>query len=329
METTELEKRLTAALEKKTKIEKRITKWSQGLNSEAKSIAEERTKYPYGTDQYKQAYDAYTTYSSQHEHDNTVTNPEDWNKGPSMYEYFRAFSDLKDNSLIIQKYQNMLKIAEDKENTVKIPVLIDFLNNWKDQAYNYYIDLGQQRLKLLNEFQDKKDKYVEDTDFYSQDYKTMRKLAEDSWEHIMPEVPQKHLFKAIADSQDYVDYYLGYDELDRQVTKIRNLNDYDAWYSGYFEIVDVNKDLLNKTLEKEKENKYFQLVDQITKYVGEIKDVSNLKIGPKGDLNGLVIGDKGKASVQTIFAGGEHVNEIVNIKHGQVLRYRTLVKPLK
>lgn len=82
-------------------------------------------------------------------------------------------------------------------------------------------------------------------------------------------------------------------------------------------------------MEKEKENKYFQLVDQITKYVGEIKDVSNLKIGPKGDLNGLVIGDKGKASVQTIFAGGEHVNEIVNIKHGQVLHYRTVVKPLK
>ena len=81
-------------------------------------------------------------------------------------------------------------------------------------------------------------------------------------------------------------------------------------------------------MEKEAQAKYKKLVNRISSIVGEIKDCSNLSIR-NGEINGIISGNKGKASINTVVAGGYNENIIVNVKHGQCLHYRVLVKECK
>ena len=91
----------------------------------------------------------------------------------------------------------------------------------------------------------------------------------------------------------------------------------------------VDEKRLDNILEREAKTKYENLVKRISDIVGNIEDVSNLSIGRQhGELNGIVKGDKGKAKIFTIGAGGENTDIIVNSKHGQVYHYRVLVKPM-
>ena len=61
------------------------------------------------------------------------------------------------------------------------------------------------------------------------------------------------------------------------------------------------------------------LINRVTKYIGEITDFSNLYLtGPA--INGIVIGERGKVHVETILAGGYNI---------QCLHNRVLVKPIR
>lgn len=76
----------------------------------------------------------------------------------------------------------------------------------------------------------------------------------------------------------------------------------------------------NKYLDDYMNQRYYELVDKVTKIVGTIDDVSNLRVGMDGTLNGRVYGDRGGAKIRTIVAGGYHI---------QVRHYRVLVHPIK
>lgn len=61
------------------------------------------------------------------------------------------------------------------------------------------------------------------------------------------------------------------------------------------------------------------LIDRVSKYVGEITDYSNLYLtGPA--LNGIIEGTRGRVRVETILAGGYNI---------QCLHNRVLVKPIR
>lgn len=77
---------------------------------------------------------------------------------------------------------------------------------------------------------------------------------------------------------------------------------------------------LDKALEAEKKAKIIDLVNRIEKIVGRIVDGENLHIGAKGDLEGVIIGDKGKAKINTIGAGGYNI---------QCFHFRTLIHEIK
>ena len=66
-----------------------------------------------------------------------------------------------------------------------------------------------------------------------------------------------------------------------------------------------------------------------TKITGNITDATGLFIDPKGNINGIIIGDMGKARLNTVYAGGYNDDIIVNERHGQVLHFRTLVHKVK
>lgn len=74
---------------------------------------------------------------------------------------------------------------------------------------------------------------------------------------------------------------------------------------------------LDKYLDKEVERKKKQLINRIEKKVGKITDADLLNIGIDGGLEGLIIGEKGKVFIETVYAGGYNI---------QRLHYRTLIK---
>lgn len=77
---------------------------------------------------------------------------------------------------------------------------------------------------------------------------------------------------------------------------------------------------LEKALEAEKKAKIIDLVNRIEKVVGRIVDGDDLHIGPKGDLEGIIIGETGKAKINTIGAGGYNI---------QCFHFRTLIHEIK
>ena len=79
-------------------------------------------------------------------------------------------------------------------------------------------------------------------------------------------------------------------------------------------------DKLIKELEQEKKNKYDDLINRANRICGTITDATGLKVGEKGELNGLIIGERGKAWVETIGAGGYNI---------QCYHFRTLIHERK
>ena len=90
--------------------------------------------------------------------------------------------------------------------------------------------------------------------------------------------------------------------------------------------IDLAK--LSNELDKEVESKYWNMIRSVEKYVGEIVDASNLSIGLDGNINGIIIGKLGTVEISTILAGGYNQNVIVNVKHGQILHHRLLIKKI-
>ncbi|WP_240421923.1 hypothetical protein [Paenibacillus periandrae] len=74
---------------------------------------------------------------------------------------------------------------------------------------------------------------------------------------------------------------------------------------------------LAKILDSEKDNKRKMLILRVTKITGEITDAKALHIGDNGEINGIAVGEKGSARVETISAGGWNI---------QCFHFRVLVK---
>lgn len=76
---------------------------------------------------------------------------------------------------------------------------------------------------------------------------------------------------------------------------------------------------LEPIIERERKSKLDKFNYKINSKVGEILDASNLHIGMDGNINGYIMGERGKLSIRTILSGGYNI---------QCLHYRILVKTL-
>ena len=81
-----------------------------------------------------------------------------------------------------------------------------------------------------------------------------------------------------------------------------------------------NDEWLDKTVEQEKQNKLIDLMNRVTKITGTITNASGLYIANNGNLDGIIVGERGMASVNTIDAGGYNI---------QCYHFRTLVKKIR
>ena len=216
-------------------------------------------------------------------------------------EYYSKRHDLEDAKATLNKYQLELSKIENYENAEKIEVIWNFLQNWKSQVYKWILLNANKYYELVKNEKQAYKQYLID-EYHTDNEKSLE------WR-----------VRLTAENYFQKQYYDGINSLTKKVTVINYKYDYDnncRNYTGY----EVNEKELNEILDKDVRTKYTILVNEITHITGEIIDATNLSIGLKGDINGVVIGKDGTASVNTFSAGGWNI---------QCFHYRTKVNAIK
>lgn len=196
--------------------------------------------------------------------------------------YFTKLLELEQFENTLNKYQNQIKALDD---LIEIPVLREFLKNWKESAIEYYIEL---------------------TDNYKKDVKELHKKYFNT-------------YGGMKDGKTWKEYSKEEEELNKR---------YGLYVINVCHYGSSKNEQIKKNMEQEAQNKYKKLINRISNLVGEIKNCEHLRIGDNGEINGIIEGNKGKAKIETIVAGGYNEHIIVNVKHGQCAHYRVLVKEL-
>ena len=188
------------------------------------------------------------------------------------------------------------KQKEDLKNntTPQIPVIEEFLENWKKSAREYYL----QQVEALEKFDAE---YSNNLDEVMKDLET--KYGKTAVLKMSVEVK-----KELKDRK--VDY------TSRNIYIKTHFNNVTVELS---QLGSEMNDKLESLLCSEVNKKRADFYARCYKVVGDITDASSLHVGKNGSINGTIVGKLGKAVVETIMAGGYNV---------QVLHYRVLVTPI-
>ena len=223
-----------------------------------------------------------------------------YQKENQIVEYYRACCDLRDANTTLAKYKNQLALEISKSEATKIQPIVDFLEQWK-QNVREYIAEDIHNADLYYEYNSR---YC---DLHNNHYALVRsgEMTEEQWKEKMSEVlKNEKLYKEITNPLTFE-------------VRAKNAEDH------------INHEKLDEILDKEAEAKYWNMVEKVTKITGEITDAKGLRVGRDGNLNGIIIGEDGKAKVETIIAGGQNAGIIVNVKRGPIAHFRFIVNPIK
>lgn len=298
MDIKELNNRIQAKQEKIEKIKKKISKLEasksdEGFKKRYSWMAKDGKWFNHTTGKYELSLEQFKDFGNSYQ--NYIKDVD--------YDIKRANDYLADAEITLNKYYNALDLAKSKEDKLsmdKIKVIWDFLQKWK-QDYIKYIESN---VEVLHKYFDKNSEYV---NMANSSYGYIRTHSDEEGEAYKQKLSQ------LKKECGYLNKSI--DPITRDV------------YSRKTGGIDYTK--LNKILDKEVEAKYLYMIDRVTKITGNITDATGLYIDPKGNINGIIIGDMGKARLNTVYAGGYNDDIIVNERHGQVLHFRTLVHKVK
>ena len=215
-------------------------------------------------------------------------------------------------------------------NGKDVNVIVEFLNNWEKEVTDYW-------MKRFEYFEKEHESYYKSVIESSIEYM----ITCNSWEH-------KEQITEMWKDSPYTEFYSTYEEYyqnakyhDKCSKAIRSaLHELGEEYELIFSIRQIEKwgkskwspkkevfeENMRKDIAKEKDRKYDQLIKDVEGICGKIIDMSHIKIGVKGDLEGYVVGDKAECELWTSGAGGFNTNVIVNVKHGQCFHFRFYVR---
>ena len=194
--------------------------------------------------------------------------------------------DLEQAKEALAKYEADLAVETEKENSRNIKVILDFLEAWKQQVTEYYVNHVDKWIETLRDYYEADSAYCKWLNSHwaeSRDKELRKQMS----------APAEKA-KAIHARYNYFDRYME-----------RKNGEYT-----------FNGELLKKDLDEEANLKYDFIIERTNAIVGQITDASSLTVGDKGDLNGFIIGSRGTAKVQTIGAGGYNI---------QCYHFRTLI----
>jgi len=199
---------------------------------------------------------------------------------------------LKDLEIQLENLFRLQEKEQAKNEVERIPVIEEFLEAWKVKVIEWFKE-EYQKLKEYHKELSKKEKefrlWQEETHIYhyGKEYKEKQK-----------ELGIDHETQAKKLSSSFHSFTLKLYQLYR-----------NSWEKE-----------LEREIEKDKNVKRQFLVSRVKKITGKITDAHNLYIGLNGEINGFVIGENGKAKVETISAGGYNI---------QCWHFRVLVKEIK
>lgn len=198
-----------------------------------------------------------------------------WEVNPYYYnerDLKSAERDLEKAIAAFEKYAGQLKTEEEKAASRNIPVIVDFLERWKNRVEAFYKKVYPQFREELEDWYKEDHEYC---DWFIHNNATPAERKTRREEHTKAK---------------------------------REFNSKWNWmiqYCDCFHVLEENR--LKKDLEQEANRKYDFIVERCNAICGTITDAAGLTIGEKDDLNGFIIGEKGTAKVQTIGAGGYNI----------------------
>lgn len=237
-----------------------------------------------------EAYQKYREY---------VNNINDWNRQENISNLRRAYIEVDENRYTLGKYNNELTKIINREKAPRIKIFMDFLERYKQEVIKYIYE----NVKVYLEYFEVESKACE---MYN------------------------HSWQLEKDGMSREEIRHKQNELRNKAKALRSqVHPYTEQSFRRSAEGSIDSSVLNKLIDKEIENKYWNMVEKVTEITGEVTDASNLSIGYDGNINGIIIGEEGKAKLETIGAGGYNQDIIVNVKHGQCYHFRLLVHKVK
>lgn len=200
----------------------------------------------------------------------------------------RKQREIADIEKSITEYREKLKVVQSIE---EIPVLREFIKNWKEKATKYYIE---QYNKLM-------------------EYKSWLEQQEKIYEKWKEQEHKSYLSKESKEKRKEL-------KIDEETKTTYLKNHFDAVIINIGMYDNRWKQQIKKIVDNEAERKYINFLNRIKKAVGKTLDCSGLYIADNLEINGFVSGELGKAEIRTITAGGYNI---------QCWHYRVLVNLIK
>lgn len=213
-----------------------------------------------------------------------------------------ALKDLAAAEEKLAKYHKDLEVAQQKDASRNVQVIITFLENWQGQALEGYKEGIEKYFSLRKQMRELNKYYP----YGSEEEKQQR----DQYEKLHAEFSK--LFKGIYKESTYTDRY---GHTFKTTSKLAD-GEYEFVVPVIEKTVEDSIAKAKKVLKEEADRKYDFIIERTNAIVGQITDASHLHIGEDAELNGYIIGTDASAKVQTIGAGGYNI---------QRFHFRTLI----
>lgn len=230
--------------------------------------------------------------------------------GYSHYDLKYTQSEIEATQASLAGYEAQLVAETEKANSRNVQVILEFLERWKAQVRNHYMEGLTQYYNdkaAVRTAYDEAHKFQYGTEEYAEAYAKYEALEN----------------QFTIDRYGKFEYKPYTDRRGRKTEhEVKVSEGKYEWLRPYSDerTIEAATAKLEKDLRNEADRKYDFIIERTNEIVGTITDASNLTIGDKEDLNGYIIGTRGRAKVQTIGAGGYNI---------QCFHFRTLITEMK
>ena len=218
--------------------------------------------------------------------------------------------DLEAAREALKKYEAELATATEKANSRNVKAILDFLTYWQERAKEFY------RKGLEEYFETRNTLRQLYTDYSNARYGTPER---EEAEKVYREA--EAAFRCKMNGYYHKETYEWRGHIHEKSVKDRDGElEYIRPYNNERNIEDAMAKVA-KDLKNEADRKYDDIIERTNYAIGQITDASMLRVGStRGELNGFIIGERGKVEVESILAGGYNI---------QCLHIRTLIKKCK